>query len=76
MPNSVSLLGPPWAVLRTQFRYFLQSRSGQTALERELADFTTDSDRLEVDAIINRHSDAVTADIRRILGAQRRESDI
>lgn len=74
MPNSASLLGPPWALIRTRFRSVRQSRSGQTSLERELGDFTTGSDRLELDAIINRHNDAVTVDIRRILGAQRRDS--
>jgi hypothetical protein len=47
------------------------ARSANRELERELATYTSASDRNDLDAILARHDDGQTSGIRRILAAQR-----
>ena len=58
---------PLWTALRGQFGHSRETRTTRRALERELAIYTTQSDLNDLHAILDRHSDEQTADIRRIL---------
>lgn len=42
-------------------------RRKDSALARELAGYSSAADRLELDAVLDRHADEDTADVRRIL---------
>ena len=59
------------AVLRDELREAREARAARKALERDLASYTTQADLNDLDAILDRHSDAETADIRRILAGRR-----
>jgi hypothetical protein len=50
----------------------LAARAANRELERELATYTSARDRDDLDAIIARHDEEQTVDIRRIVAAQRR----
>jgi hypothetical protein len=58
---------PVWTALRGQLRHIRQAHADRKALERELATYTSQSDLADLHAILDRYSDAETADIRRIL---------
>jgi hypothetical protein len=58
---------PLWTALRGQLQHTRDAHAARRALERELASFTTQSDLNDLHAILDRHSDHETADIRRIL---------
>jgi hypothetical protein len=45
-----------------------RARAERRALEQDLASYTSTTDRAELDAILSRHSEEETAEIRRILG--------
>jgi hypothetical protein len=70
MSSAINLLSPPWIAIRSQLREILADRAELRELERELADYTSEKDRTDLVAILDRHSDAETGDIRRILGAR------
>jgi hypothetical protein len=72
MSKTTNLLSPPWLAIRAQLRSVLDARAEQRLLERELAVYTSESDLAEMNAILDRHGDALTQDIRGLLGAQRR----
>jgi hypothetical protein len=46
------------------------ARATRSCLERELATYTSPSELTELDAILQRHTDEETTDIRRILAAR------
>jgi hypothetical protein len=69
MSSASTLFSPPWDVIR-QLRGSRAEHAEQRALERELADYTSDKDLIELAAILDRYSDAEGEDIRRILGAR------
>ena len=71
MTSATNLLSPAWTTVRDQLRDRRQAHAARKSLERELADYTTPSDRNDLDAILVRYSDADTADIRRILADHR-----
>ena len=48
-----------------------EARAARTALERDLAAYTSPRDLDDLDAILARYSEEETADIRRILAARR-----
>jgi hypothetical protein len=79
-------LHPLLAEIRDGFRGMREVRSSRTAaqrqaarearqarrsLERELASYTSPADLNDLDAILARHSEEETADIRRILASHR-----
>jgi hypothetical protein len=70
MSSAINLLSPPWIAIRRQLREVLADRAEHRALEQELADYTSEKDLTDLVAILDRHSDAETGDIRRILGAR------
>ena len=67
MPSATKLLSPAWTTIRTQLRDLSAARAANKSLERELAVYTTESDLNDFGAILDRYSEAETADIRRIL---------
>lgn len=60
----------PTAILN-RLRTIRESHAQHKSLVRELAAYTSGEDRNDLDAILDRYSDAETRDIRRILAAQR-----
>jgi len=60
-----------WTSVRTQLRENREERAGRAQLERELASYSSPADLDDLHAILDRYSDRETADIRRILAAQR-----
>jgi hypothetical protein len=56
-----------WTALRDQFEHSREARATRRALERELATYTSQSDLDDLHAMLDRHSDHETAEIRRIL---------
>ncbi len=75
MSKTTNLSSPVWLAIRAQLRSILDTRAEQRSLERELADYTSENDLAEINAIFDRHSDALTEDIRGLLGAQNRVTD-
>jgi hypothetical protein len=70
MSSAINLLSPPWIAVRRQLREMFANRTGDRALEHDLAGYTSEKDLHDLGAILDRHSDAETGDIRRILGAR------
>ena len=70
MSSAINLLSPPWIAIRSQLREIFADRSEDRTLEHELAVYTSEKDLADLGAILDRHSDAQTGDIRRILGAR------
>jgi predicted lipid carrier protein YhbT len=70
MSSAINLLSPPWIAIRSQLREVFADRAELRVLEHELADYTSEKDRTDLVAILDRHSDAETDDIRRILAAR------
>ena len=63
-----------WTSVRTRLRESHDARAARAAraaLERELASYNHQSDLDDLHAILDRYSDHETAQIRRILAAQR-----
>jgi hypothetical protein len=70
MSSAINLLSPPWIAIRSQLRERFADRAELRVLERELADYTSEKDLTDLVAILDRHSDDETGDIRRILGTR------
>jgi hypothetical protein len=75
MSSTINLLSPPWLAIRAQLRSVLDARAEYKSLERDMAVYTSENDLNEMGAILDRHGDAYTEDIRSILGAQRLRND-
>ncbi len=60
-----------WAHVRDHVQQVRRARASHVALQRQLADYTTDADLLEWDAILARYEDAETSEIRDILNSHR-----
>ncbi len=67
----VSPISPRLAAIRDELREAREARAARKALERDLASYTTQADLNDLGAILDRHSDEETADIRRILAGRR-----
>ena len=70
MSSAINLLSPPWIAIRKQLREVFADRAETRELEHDLADYTSEKDLADLGAILDRHNDAETGDIRRILGAR------
>jgi len=55
----------------TALRQARAARAERKSLERDLASYTSEADLNDLDAILDRHSDEETRDIRRILASRR-----
>ncbi len=60
-----------WTTVRTQLRDSRDAHTARAALQRELASYNSPADLDDLHAILDRYSDQDTAEIRRILAAQR-----
>jgi hypothetical protein len=60
-----------WTTVRSQLRESRDAHAARAALERELDSYNSEADLNDLHAILDRYSDQETADIRRILAAQR-----
>jgi hypothetical protein len=56
--------------LRSSLATRRAARVKRQSLERQLASYTTESDRLELDAILSRHSAEETGELRSIINRQ------
>ena len=62
---------PTITAIRSRIRESRDAHVARAALERELASYNSTSDLDDLHAILDRYSDRETAQIRRILAAQR-----
>ncbi len=62
--------GPLWTSIRDELRRARVSRAARLSLEHELASYTSPSDLNDLEAILARHTEDETADIRRILAGR------
>ena len=67
MPTITRPRTPLLTALRAQLEHSRDARTTRKALRRELATFTSQSDLNDLHAILDRHTEEETADIRRIL---------
>ena len=67
-----SITRPPrWAAIRDEVRHSRATRAERKSLERDLASYTSEADLNDLGAILDRHSEEETRDIRRILASRR-----
>jgi hypothetical protein len=62
---------PRLTALRDELRSVRAARAARKSLEHDLAGYTTPDDLNDLGAILDRHSDEETAEIRGILAARR-----
>ncbi len=70
MDTSTSPVTQLWATVRDEFRDARAARAARKALEHDLSGCTSQADLNDLGAILDRHSEEETADIRRILAAR------
>ena len=70
MSSAINLLSPPGSRSAASSARSSPTAPSTALLEQELADYTSEKDLADLGAILDRHSDAETGDIRRILGAR------
>ena len=70
MDTNTSPVTQLWATVRDDLRDARAARAARKALEHDLAGYTTASDLNDLGAILDRHSEEETADIRRILATR------
>ena len=71
MQTATCSINSMWTTVRTQLRESRDAHAARASLERELASYSSEADLDDLHAILDRYSDTETADIRRILAAQR-----
>jgi hypothetical protein len=71
MQTAIRPITSLWTTVRTQLRDSRDAHTARAALQRELASYNSPADLDDLHAILDRYSDQDTADIRRILAAQR-----
>lgn len=70
MDSNTSPVTQLWGNVRDELRDARAARAARKALERDLASYTSEADLNDLGAILDRHSEEETADIRRILAAR------
>jgi hypothetical protein len=70
MDSNTSPVTHLWDNVRDELRDARAARAARKALERDLATYTSQADLNDLGAILDRHSEEETADIRRILAAR------
>jgi hypothetical protein len=71
MASATTLLSPTFTAIRGQLRQLRETHGERKSLERELSSYTSENDLNDLEAILDRYSDADTAAIRRILSGRR-----
>ena len=70
MDTNTSPVTQLWATVRDELRDARAARAARKALEHDLSSYTSQADLNDLGAILDRHSEEETADIRRILAAR------
>ena len=70
MDSSTSSVTQLWTTVRDELRDARAARAARKALEHDLAAYTTEADLNDLGAILARHTEEETADIRRILATR------
>jgi hypothetical protein len=70
MDSNTSPVTQLWGNVRDELRDARAARAARKALVRDLATYTSQADLNDLGAILDRHSEEETADIRRILAAR------
>lgn len=70
MDNTASPVTQLWTTVRDELREARAARAARKALEHDLAGYTSQADLNDLGAILDRHSEEETADIRRILATR------
>ncbi len=71
MESTTRSFGRRLTAIREEVRETRAVRAERKSLARELAAYTTQSDLADLEAILDRHSDDETREIRRIVAARR-----
>ena len=71
METTTRTLGRRLTAIRNDRRGNRKARAARRSLQHELASYTTQSELNDLDAILDRHSDEETAEIRRFLASRR-----
>ena len=71
MPSITRTASPRWSAIRDEVRHARATRAERKSLERDLASYTSQADLNDLGAILDRHSEEETRDIRRILASRR-----
>ncbi len=71
MESTTRSLGRRLTAIRGEVREARANRAARRTLEQELAAYTSPSDLNDFEAILDRHSDEETRDIRRIMATRR-----
>ncbi len=71
METTTRTIGRRLTSIRHDARGHREARAARRALQHELSSYNTPSELNDLDAILDRHSDEDTADIRRFLAARR-----
>jgi len=71
METTTRMISPRLAAIRDELRIARAARAERKSLERDLSTYTSVSDLNDLGAILDRHSDEDTAEIRHILAARR-----
>ena len=71
MENTTSTLGQRLTAIRDDLRGHREARAARRTLQQELSSYTSQSELNDLEAILDRHSDEDTADIRRFLASRR-----
>jgi len=71
MESTARSVGRRLTAIREEVRETRAARAERKSLARELAAYTTQNDLDDLDAILDRHSDEETREIRRIMAARR-----
>ena len=70
MESNTSPVTQMWATVRDELRDARAARAARKALEHDLSGYTSAADLNDLGAILDRHSEEETADIRRILATR------
>jgi hypothetical protein len=70
--SATKLLSPAWTTIRGQLHDLRQAHAARKSLEGQLAGYTSENDLNDLEAILDRYSDADTIEIRRILAGRHR----
>jgi hypothetical protein len=71
MESITRSVSPRLTAVRDELRDARAARAARKSLERDLASYRSESDLNDLGAILDRHSEEETADIRRILAGRR-----
>jgi hypothetical protein len=70
MDTTTSPVSQLWATVRDELRDARAARAARKALEHDLSGYTSQAYLNDLGAILDRHSEEETADIRRILASR------